>query len=146
MKKKVLLYFLLAVLSLPAAWAGAFDPTSFRIAVHRMLPQQYSPRELSYGYELAVRNDTVFCYLPYVGRIYQPVFDNDGLMFKAPLRDFKQTELKRKAVRVDFTTSRLNVIYRFRVTVEPDGRCWVRLTPSNGQSVSYEGELSEDTP
>lgn len=144
MKKNLILLAFLLVGGVAPARAGGFDPARFRVAVQRMLPQQYSPRDLSYGYGLEVRNDSVFSCLPYVGRVYQPVFDNDGLVFDAPLRDFKQTPLKKGALEVEFTAARRAVTYRFRVTVEPGGRVYVRLTPSNGQSVSYEGELCEE--
>lgn len=142
MKKSLLLGGCLLTALSATAQTNGFDPADFRISVYRMLPQSYPPRELTYGYELAVRNDTVFSYLPYTGRVYQPVFDNDGLVFDAPARDLKSTVRKDGSVQVDFTAVRRNVSYRYRLTVEPDGRALLRLSPSNGQSVSYEGEVS----
>lgn len=144
MKKYLLLGGLLAALVQAAAQPVGFDPADFRVSVYRMLPQIYPARELTYGYELSVRNDTLYSYLPYTGRVYQPAFDNDGLVFRAPVRDRKYTVQKDGSVRVDFSTVRRNVVYRFWLTVEPDGRALLRLTPSNGQSVSYEGEIDGD--
>ncbi len=48
--------------------AKAFDADSFNVAVTYMMPVSYPARTLSYGYGVALRNDSAFVYLPYMGR------------------------------------------------------------------------------
>ena len=43
-------------------------PNSFNVAVTYMMPVSYPARTLSYGYGVALRNDSAFVYLPYMGR------------------------------------------------------------------------------
>ena len=52
--------------------AKVFDADSFNVAVTYMMPVSYPARTLSYGYGVALRNDSAFVYLPYMGRVYQP--------------------------------------------------------------------------
>ena len=49
--------------------AKAFDADSFNVAVTYMMPVSYPARTLSYGYGVALRNDSAFVYLPYMGRV-----------------------------------------------------------------------------
>ena len=47
-----------------------FDADSFNVDVTYMMPVSYPARTLSYGYGVALRNDSAFVYLPYMGRVY----------------------------------------------------------------------------
>lgn len=58
--------------------AKVFDADSFNVAVTYMMPVSYPARTLSYGYGVALRNDSAFVYLPYMGRVYQPAMNDDG--------------------------------------------------------------------
>ena len=73
--------------------AKVFDADSFNVAVTYMMPVSYPARTLSYGYGVALRNDSAFVYLPYMGRVYQPVMNDDGLRFALPAKDVKTRDV-----------------------------------------------------
>lgn len=121
----------------------AFNPKDFKIEVSHMQPQAYRSRFLSYGYYLALRNDTAFVHLPYMGRVYQPELTYDGLNFELPISDYK-VETSRKGVPiVSFIVRKSFIVYTFQVSVQSNGRTDIYLTPSNAQSIAYDGELKE---
>ncbi len=119
--------------------AKGFDADSFSVAVTYMMPVSYPARVLSYGYEVALRNDSAFVHLPYMGRVYQPVPDDDGLHFALPAKDIKTRAAGEKGKRVEFSVRKTPVVYKFTVTGYEGGRADVILIPSNAQSISYGG-------
>ena len=143
----VIVTWLLSVSSLSAMTAPddtlAFNPADFKIDVSQMQPQGYKARFLSYGYFLALRNDSAFVYLPYMGKVYQPEMNDDGLNFSLPVSDFKVEKRKKNVQLVSFMVKKDFIFYRFLVSVQPNGRVDVHLTPSNAQAISYDGELVE---
>lgn len=122
---------------------NTFDPSSFRIDVTHMMPQAYSSRPLSYGFFLEVHNDSAQAYLPYMGRVYQPEFNDDGLQFDLPCKKFKIEDGKKDSRRISFIVQKCFVQYRFQISVWPNGRTDVFLAPSNAQSISYDGYLAD---
>ena len=79
--------------------AKVFDADSFNVAVTYMMPVSYPARTLSYGYGVALRNDSAFVYLPYMGRVYQPAMNDDGLRFALPAKDVKTRDVGDKGKR-----------------------------------------------
>ena len=116
--------------------AKAFDADSFNVAVTYMMPVSYPARTLSYGYGVALRNDSAFVYLPYMGRVYQPAMNDDGLRFALPAKDVKTRDVGDKGKRVEFSVR--------KVTGYESGRADIILIPSNAQSISYSGYWNGD--
>ena len=48
----------------------ALTQRRYKIDVNRMYPMNGNSRNVSYGYSVEVRNDTLISYLPYFGRAY----------------------------------------------------------------------------
>lgn len=119
-----------------------FDPSSFRIDVTHMMPQAYPARPLSYGFFMEVHSDSVQVYLPYMGRVYQPELNDDGLQFDLPYKQFKIEDGRQDSRRISFTVQKSFIQYRFQISVWPNGRADVFLAPSNAQSISYDGDLA----
>lgn len=118
-----------------------FDPMAFRIDVTHMIPQAYPSRTLSYGYFLKVHHDSVQVSLPYMGRVYQPEMNDEGLQFDLPYEHLKIEDGRKESKQVCFTVKKSFIQYRFQITVWPNGRADIFLSPSNAQAVSYDGDL-----
>ena len=121
-----------------------FDADSFKVEVTYMMPVSYPGKMLSYGYSVAVRHDSAFVHLPYMGRVYQPVLDDDGLRFALPVEDYKARTLREGVDRVEFRVRKVPVTYKFTVTLYGRERADIILIPSNAQSISYSGDLVAD--
>ena len=138
LRKLLLSMFLLLALS-----ASAFTPTCFRINVIRMNPMAYPSREVSYGYMLSLKNDSVNLYLPYMGRAYQlPYGGGDGLNFKEPIKNFKYKTTKRGGYKISFETRHEQEIYKFNIVIYPEtGSASIDVTPNQRQQISYDARL-----
>ena len=121
-----------------------FCPRDFRLNVSQMLPSGYPSKAVSYGYSVAVRNDSAFVHLPYMGRVYRPVLNDDGLNFALPVDDFKVKEGKKGAKRVEFSVRKQSVRYDFALMVYPNGSADIFLHPDNAQSISYLADVSDE--
>lgn len=122
--------------------AKPFDADSFNVDVTYMMPVSYPARTLSYGYGVALRNDSAFVYLPYMGRVYQPALNDDGLRFALPAKDVKTRDVGDKGKQ--FSVRKVPVVYKFTVTGYEGGRADIILIPSNAQSISYSGYWNEE--
>lgn len=120
--------------------SGAFKADSFSVAVSQMMPVSYPSRMLSYGYTVGLRNDSAFVYLPYMGRVYQPALNDDGLRFALPAADISTRRTKQGETRVTFTVRKPPIVYKFTVVAYDNRRADVLLIPSNAQSISYSGD------
>lgn len=141
--------FLMVILSLHGISASAqeenvADTCHFKVNVSQMMPVSYPSRTLSYGFSLELRNDSALVYLPYMGRVYQPVLNDDGLRFALPVKDFKSRTMRKGVQRVEFAVRKVPVTYKFTVTLYGNEKADIMLTPSNAQSISYFGDLAED--
>jgi hypothetical protein len=140
LRKSLLLVFLLVAVSV-----SAFTPTHFRISVIRMNPMAYPSRDVSYGYMLSVKNDSVNLYLPYMGRAYQlPYGGGDGLNFKEPIKSFKYKIGKKGGYKISFETRHEQEIYKFNIVIYPEtGSASIDVIPNQRQQISYDARLED---
>ena len=124
----------------PVSAENVADTCRFKVGVTLMMPVSYPSRTLSYGYSLELRNDTAWVHLPYMGRVYQPVVNDDGLHFALPVREAKVRPVGDSGTRVEFRVRRTPVYYKFTVTAYDNGKADVMMIPSNAQSVTYSGD------
>ena len=66
-----------------------------------------------------------------------------GLNFERPIETFQTGKGRKGRTLVAFTCRRGIISYLFHLTVFPNGRVDIRLSPSNADSIGYDGELEE---
>ena len=72
----------------------ALTQRRYKIDVNRMYPMNGNSRNVSYGYSVEVRNDTLISYLPYFGRAYNvPYGGGKGLNFSEHHQGLRQRQL-----------------------------------------------------
>ena len=70
----------------------ALTQRRYKIDVNRMYPMNGNSRNVSYGYSVEVRNDTLISYLPYFGRAYNvPYGGGKGLNFSERIGSYHET-------------------------------------------------------
>ena len=90
----------------------------------------------------AIRNDSVFSYLPYFGVAYNvPYGGGKGLIFNAPITGYRKESLKKGKTRIDFKTGNEEDKYEYSLTIYSDGSANIHIQPMNRQAISYSGEL-----
>ncbi len=139
-----ILLALLFLVSMHSFAQEHFDPKTFRAEIQEMSPMKYPSRQVSYGYSLELRNDSAFVYLPYMGEVYMPTFDNQGINFQCPYTGMSIRKNKKgTATLVTFSIHQGTVGYTFKATAYNNGRFYLDMMPSNAQSCSYMGYLKE---
>ncbi len=147
MKVKLMMWCISVLMFRPGGVAAQevkdFDAGNFKVEVSHMMPISFPSRSLSYGYEVVLRHDTAVVSLPYMGRVYQPVINDDGLHFTLPAREVSVKAVGKSCTRVEFSVRKMPVLYKFIVKAYDNGRADVMLIPSNAQSISYSGMWEE---
>ena len=134
--------FLTLILSFICLSASAqeFNPRAFRTDIEYMTPRTYPSRQVSFGYSVELRNDSAIVYLPYMGNVYVPDLNNEGINFAHPYKNFSVKQNKKKtATTVKFSFRHSFIEYRFTVIAYLGGRVDIYMQPSNAQSCSYSG-------
>lgn len=124
------------------AVAQALEARHFLVDIDRMLPLRGRSHSLSMLYSVEVRNDSLFSYLPYVGRAFSiPYGGGDGLIFEAPITDYRTEPVKKggTCITVEVRTSEDTYTYQF--TVYPDGTVSLYVQPRQRDAINFQGEL-----
>ena len=120
----------------------ALNAGQYKIKVDYMQPMRGSSRALTSDYSIEIRNDSVFSYLPYFGVAYNVAYGGGkGLIFNAPLTEYKKESLKKGKTRIDFKTGNEEDKYEYSLTIYSDGSANIHIQPMNKQAISYSGEL-----
>ncbi|MDO4956516.1 MAG: DUF4251 domain-containing protein [Bacteroidales bacterium] len=120
------------------------DIDNFKGSVQMMHPRTYNPQNVSFGYSLELRHDTAKVYLPYIGEVYNPSFNNDGLNFDAICQDKKVTKTKKgDGKEVHFIVHHDNIAYKFKLTAFNGGMFTLDVQPDNAQGCNYTGRWDE---
>lgn len=123
------------------------DHKRFTIEVDRALPVGGRSVNLTSPYSLELRGDSVISYLPYFGRAYSaPYGGGGGLRFTKLVTDYQCSYNKKGVAQLKFVTRSDDDTYRFNVQVFPNGSASIHVTPTNKQSITYQGEFASDAP
>lgn len=115
---------------------------NYKIDVRTANPMRGRSVHLTSQYSLEIRNDSVFSYLPYYGRAYSiPYGGGEGLIFKAPLKEYKMKTSKKGDAKIEFSARSPEDEFKYDITVFTNGSASINVNMQNRQSISYHGEL-----
>lgn len=113
----------------------------FKADINEMSPMSYPAQSGLTDFSFEMRNDSAFVNLPYMGEVYTPTFDNEGLNFKAPCVGLSVKPTKKKdGQEIEFSLKHDIVSYKFNITLWENNRIEIFMQPSNAQSCNYMGE------
>lgn len=116
----------------------------FKADINTMTPMSYPTKSGLSSFSFEIRNDSAFVHLPYIGEVYNPTLNYDGLNFKKPCAKIKIKDTKKKDGKiVSFLLRHDIVTYDFNVTLWDNKRVDIFMQPSNAQSCSYMGDVVE---
>lgn len=116
----------------------------FTIEVDRALPMGGKAINLTSLYSLEMRGDSVISYLPYFGRAYSlPYGGGDGLHFETSITDYQLTFDKKGTAQIKFVARTTDDTFRFNVHLFSNGSATINVTPTNRQSITYQGDLAQ---
>lgn len=113
----------------------------FKADINEMMPMSYPARSGLSGFSFEMRNDSAFVHLPYMGEVYNPTYNNDGLNFDEPCSGISIKPTKKKDGQIISFTLRHDIVsYKFDITLWDNNRLDIFMQPSNAQSCDYMGE------
>lgn len=116
---------------------------SFTSDINEMIPMSYPSRSGLSDFSFAMRNDSAFVHLPYMGDVYNPTFTNEGLNFDEPCSNITVKSTKKKDGKVINFSLRHDVVnYRFEITLWDNDRLEIFMQPSNAQNCRYMGDYT----
>lgn len=116
----------------------------FKADITHMSPMAYPAQAGLTDFSFEMRNDSAFVHLPYIGEVYNPSFNSEGLNFAAPCKDITVKPTKKNdGRRIGFTVKHDVVTYNFNVTLWDGNHIDIFMQPSNAQSCSYMGEWEQ---
>lgn len=121
---------------------AALTARNYRIAVSRMYPRSGASKNVSYGYSVAVRNDSLFSYLPYVGRAFNiPMGGGKGLNFTAPIIHYTEATGKNGKRRIEIDVRNDEDSYSYMIEVFDNGNASIDVTARERDNISFSGNL-----
>lgn len=115
----------------------------FTIDVNRALPMGGNSVNLTSSYSFELKGDSAISYLPYYGRAYSvPYGGGDGLRFEKPIAEYECSYDKKGVANIKFITRTDDDRYRFSIQIYPGGSAYINVSPTNKQSISFQGELA----
>ena len=130
----------MAVLS--ANVTNALDNRDYKIAIDRMYPMRGSSRQVSYGYSVEVRNDTLISYLPYFGRAYNvPYGGGKGLNFTAPIGSYQEFMKRNGQRHIEIGVTNEEDTYFYTIEVFDNGNSSVEVRARQRERISYSGNV-----
>ena len=128
---------------------AALNDRHYVIAIDRMIPMRGSSKNVSYGYSVEVRNDSLISYLPYFGQAYNyfgqaynvPYGGGKGLNFSAPISSYQEFQKKsdRRSIEIGLTNEEDTYVYL--IDVFDNGSASVHVTARQRESISYSGNM-----
>ncbi len=124
--------------------AAALADRHYTIGVTRMHPQRGRSVNVSYGYELKVKGDTLVSYLPYFGRAYSvPYGGGKGLNFTSHIDGYRETRVKKGLTRVELVTTNDEDTYYYMIEVFDNGWASISVQMRQREHIRYDGEMKE---
>lgn len=114
-------------------------PRNFHVEISYMYPLRYNSRQVM-DFSLDVKGDTATVCLPYMGEVYMPSINREGLNFRGKMVNLKRERDRKGVERLTWLMKRDEVSYEFTIQAYPGHEVELRLRPSNAQPCSYMGD------
>jgi hypothetical protein len=121
---------------------AALAQRQYKISVNRMYPMRGSSKNVSYGYSVEVRNDTLISYLPYFGRAYNvPYGGGKGLNFSERIGSYQETQQPKGERVIDIELKNEEDTYHYTIKVFDNGNSSIDVQSRQREPISYSGEI-----
>lgn len=117
-------------------------PRDFEFSAERMTPRIAPTKNLDYGYGFTVKNDSITVDLPYFGQVYRTTFNNPGLHFSEPIRDYRVIQKKKSEIH-EILVRTQTFEYLFSLEVFSNRNAYLNVIPTHAQSIYYMGRWKD---
>lgn len=125
------------------AVAEALDGRHYTVRVGTMFPSRGPARQVSYGYSVEVKGDTLVSYLPYFGRAYSvPYGGGKGLNFTALISEYKAVKDDKGTTNVSILVNNEEDDLTYYLTVFDNGQSTIDIRAREREPISFSGDLT----
>ena len=123
--------------------AEAIKNRQLTMEVNCMHTQRYGAHRVTPDFNLTLRGDTLVSYLPFFGRAYGVTYGSpsQGLNFTSVVKNFRQTELKHDAVRMEMDVASQEDNFCYVLDIYPNGKAYLLVRSQERDAMHYDGEL-----
>ena len=123
----------------------ALTERNYKIGIEHMYPMKGSAKSVSPDYSVEVRNDSLFSYLPYIGRAYQiPYGGGKGLNFSERIDSYQESQKKNGQRRIEISIKNEEDTYLYAIDVWDNGSSQIDVLPRQRERITYSGEMTFD--
>lgn len=121
------------------------DERRYTINIQMMNPRVGPSRNVASDWSLEVRNDSLFSYLPYVGRAFSvPMGGGKGLNFTAPIGRYSETTGKNGMRHIEIDVKNEEDTYWYIIDVFDNGSATIDVNAQERDNISFSGNLAVD--
>ncbi len=125
----------------------ALQARDYTIEVFRADPMGGRTVDLSAGYGITVRGDSIFSRLPFFGRAYSVPYggsDQGGFFFDAKILNYQSVPARKGSTVITIETRTNEDSYTYHLTVWDDGNAMIDVDSFNRQGIDYDGTVVVD--
>lgn len=117
---------------------------NFIFKVININPMRGKTINVTSEYEVKIKNDSIFSYLPFFGRAYSVDYGtrNSPMMFELPINEFSSEESK-KGFMIKAEVKNKTDVLNYTFQVSKTGSTTLIVNSVNRQSISYYGKLEK---
>ncbi len=120
------------------------ESKNYTIGVQYAYPLRGKQIYLNANYELKIKNDSAFAFLPYFGVAYTAPYSSTegGIKFSEPMMDYKaQINQKKKCWEVSFKVNTTFYNYNFDMNIFDNGKVSFTVISNQRDPISFSGEI-----
>ena len=122
---------------------NALNDRHYVIDVLTAIPQRGRMMNLSSGFSVEIKGDSIISNLPYFGRAYNlPYGGGKGLTFTELYRDYRVSHPKADLTSIYINVDNKEDILDYKIDVYDDGESSIELITRNRDRMYYRGELN----
>lgn len=122
------------------------ESKDFTIAVNYANPLRMKPVYLTSEYDLRIKNDSAFAYLPYYGVAYTAPYNSTegGIKFAEPMSEYKIIPHKKAdGWDIRFRVKSKLTVYDFSLTIFNNGSSSISVSSYEKDRINFIGEVKQ---
>lgn len=120
----------------------ALTERHYKIGVDRMYPMKGPSKNVSYGYSVEVRNDSLISYLPFFGQVFSvPYGGGKGLNFSERISNYRETQVKSNMRRIEIDVKNDEDTYLYTLEIFDNGSTSIDVQARQRDHISYSGSM-----
>jgi hypothetical protein len=122
---------------------AALAEKQFKIAVNTMVPHRGISQNVSFGYSVEVRNDSLISYLPYFGEVFHvPYGGGKGLNFSERIGSYMESQMKKGRRHIEIGVKNDEDTYLYTIDVYANGSSMIDVQARQRERISYSGQMT----